>query len=1003
MRRAFRLGWIRPFPIIALILCYALSGNASTIIVPPDEHLIVSARAIITGRVVDTSCGMDSRRNMVYTYVKVSVNQVFKGAITTREIVLKEPGGQYQGHYSVMDGSPRFSKGDRVLLYLDTWPDGSLRVHQMFLGQFHIVKDPASGREFVVRATPGASVEVLPNSLIPAGKGVATSRMELSAYVKMVRKTLAASLKQSNEFLAQHYSGINMLDQPREYREMSAAGTLQPQFYLFDPAFRWFEPDSGQPVTFFVNPDMAPAGLNIGADVAAAMNAWSTAPGTSIRIVNGGTSSSCMEFGGPSLIYFNNCDGLFSAGVGCDGFLGLGGVTDGGGQSVVIGGTSFYQIHQAYASINPYMACYLSNDCIMQASLTHEIGHGLGLAHSWDPSAFDNPPNPIYAGEAATATAAELAATMFYQIHVGTCATVATDDINAIDFVYPAGTGPVGGTPLSVLTTSSLSGATQGTPYSEPLTAIGGTPPYSWALTSGTGSLPPGLTFATDGTLSGTPGQTGTYSFTVQVTDSASATAQATFSLTIAGPIGGGGEFNAQFVSQDVPTTVSPGQAFQVSITFTNTGTAVWNGANFIFLGSQNPADNVTWGGYVESFTAFTVPAGIQVTVPFTAFAPSTPGVYNFQWQMEQLGGVGFFGDMTQNVAITVGQPTSVLSISTTSLPQDPVGVAYGQQLAATGGTPPYTWAVASGSLPPGLTLAQSTGMIAGTPTSGGTYNFTVQVSDSTQTKTQTALSITVVAPVLSITTATLAQAQVGAAYSQQLAATGGTAPYVWALASGSLPPGLTLSQSTGVISGAPTSPGTYSFGVQLSDSVSNTAQTLLSLTVIAAPLSIAPIGSAAATVGAPFSQQLTASGGIPPYTWSVIEGVLPGGLALNPSTGLISGTPTAAGSFGFAVTVTDSHLSTAAIGLTIGVSAPQIVPQISGLKYKPANHKLVIAGENFNSGSTVLVDGFLAPIKTQAAASITIKPIKLRAGDHTVQVINPGGAASDTVTFSVP
>ena len=999
MRRAFRLGWTKLLAIAALIISYAASVNATTVIIPKDEDLVISARAIITGKVVDISWGMDDRRVMVFTYVKVRVEEVIKGEISTREIVLKEQGGQYQGHYTVVDGVPQFNRGDHVLLYLDTWRDGSLRVHQMFLGQFSIVKDPATGKEFAVRATPGAHVEIMPNSTVKSGDGQATSRMELTAYKKMVRQTLAANRKTSDDFLAQHYRGIAIMDQPNEYRQMSAAGTLQPQYHLFDPPLRWFQPDSGQPVTFLVNPDQAPTGSSVGDDVTLAMNAWSTATGTSIRIVNGGTTSSCLQAGGPSLVYFDDCDGQFPAGSGCAAILGIGGVSDGGGGSVTIGGTTFIQIQQSFVTINPGSACSFTGtggESNLQEVLTHELGHGVGLAHSWDP----NTSSPIYQGEGA-ATPSQLAATMFWEAHFdGRGAAIQPDDLNAIDFVYPAGAGTVG-TPLSVFT-SSLSGATEGQPYSEPLSAAGGTPPYTWTLTSGASSLPPGITLSSGGTLSGTPTQTGVYNFTVQVTDSASATATAQLAISIGSPIGGGGAFNAQFVSQNVPTSVNTGQSFQVSLTYVNNGTSSWSGDNFVGLASQNPPHNTTWGGYFESFGTFSVSAGSQVTVTFTVFAPNTPGPYNFQWQMDQLSGVGFFGDMSPNVLITVGQPASPLSITTTSLPQVQVGSAYSQSVAATGGTPPYTWALASGTLPPGVTLNSSTGVISGAPTAVGVYSFMVTVTDSTQGTAQVALTIGVVAPTLSIGTSTLPQVQVGTAYNQQLTASGGTPPYTWAVASGAMPPGLTLS-STGLISGAPTSPGNYGFSVRVTDAMQNSSQAALSIGVLAGPLSIAPTSPPQGTIGTAFTLQLTASGGVAPYTWNVTQGNLPGGLALNGSTGTISGTPTAVGNFSFTVTVTDSQLTTANIGLAIGVVAPQPVPTISSLKYHPVNHKLVVAGQNFDLNATVLVDGFLAPIKTEAVASIVVKPIKLKAGQHSVQVVNPNGVASSTASITVP
>jgi len=182
------------------------------------------------------------------------------------------------------------------------------------------------------------------------------------------------------------------------------------------------------------------------------------------------------------------------------------------------------------------------------------------------------------------------------------------------------------------------------------------------------------------------------------------------------------------------------------------------------------------------------------------------------------------------------GGPPPDLVITTTSLPDGTVGVAYSQTLQATGGVTPYTWSVVSGSLPAGLSLGSSTGTVSGTPTATGTSNFTVQVADSQQpadTDTQ-ALSITTVAapPAPTITTTSLPSGTRGTPYSATVQATGGTLPYTWSIVSGSLPTGLSLNPSTGVISGTPTKKGTKSFTIRCTDAMSQYDDQALSITI---------------------------------------------------------------------------------------------------------------------------------------------------------------------------
>ncbi|MBI4686214.1 MAG: putative Ig domain-containing protein [Nitrospirae bacterium] len=159
--------------------------------------------------------------------------------------------------------------------------------------------------------------------------------------------------------------------------------------------------------------------------------------------------------------------------------------------------------------------------------------------------------------------------------------------------------------------------------------------------------------------------------------------------------------------------------------------------------------------------------------------------------------------------------------ITTDSLPTGMEETSYSPTtLEATDGTPTYTWDLASGSLPPGLSLS-SAGAISGTPTTDGSYNFTVRVTDSDnpQRIATKSLAITINPNKPRVTTEFLTYGAEGTAYpSTTLSVTGGKPSYIWSLSSGTLPPGLSLS-SGGSISGTPTTAGTYSFTVRITDS----------------------------------------------------------------------------------------------------------------------------------------------------------------------------------------
>lgn len=274
------------------------------------------------------------------------------------------------------------------------------------------------------------------------------------------------------------------------------------------------------------------------------------------------------------------------------------------------------------------------------------------------------------------------------------------------------------------------------------------------------------------------------------------------------------------------------------------------------------------------------------------------------------------------------------LLILNTSLPVAAVNTSYSQTLIAVAGVAPYTWSITSGSLPPGLFLGSATGTISGAPSTAGTFNFTAQVRDAALNIATRDLSITVYNALL-ITTTSLAPGAVTVPYSQTLTASGGLMPYAWSLTSGRLPHGLTLNSSTGVISGTSLEEGTFAFTAQVRDANSFTSTRSLSITIVCNELLITTSSLLRARIGSPYSQTLAASGGLPPYAWSVSSGALPTGLSLNSSTGEISGSPTADGAFDFTLMVTDAKSSLVIKPFSIAVHYEP--PAVTTLSMPPA------------------------------------------------------------------
>ncbi|MCB9933784.1 MAG: IPT/TIG domain-containing protein [Planctomycetes bacterium] len=553
--------------------------------------------------------------------------------------------------------------------------------------------------------------------------------------------------------------------------------------------------------------------------------------------------------------------------------------------------------------------------------------------------------------------------------------------------VYPPPTGLVG-------TRIVLSDGTVGAAYSVDITATGGTAPYQW---QNPGGLPPGLNInglSPTTQLFGTPTTAGTYDFTLTFTDASSS-----------------------FFSEDFRIVVNPAPPlFQIDI----------SGLPTAYRNLPYTADVHLTGGtapFTWSLHAGNLPTGLvlggstSATTTISGTVGSSASSSNFILQAEDATGAQTWRGF--KLTCTTG-----LSIEDLWAPPGTEGLAYDFDFHGAGSlATTYTWTVIAGAPPPGLTLTSGTpnANLSGTPTTPGTYSFTLRLTDGMGGNSQLTYNVDIYPTGTPLTIGTgvgpWALSWPVSEYREvPIWAVGGTGTgFQWSQPSGSMGYGLVL-DSTGtpatLLRGQPSTSNQLSFGVRVTDSGSNVANRAIQISATTPQPLIASSGSSNGFVGIPFSIDYTGAQGNAPYVVRHNPGLpLPPGLTATPiANGLrVSGTPTSTGYFEFLLEIWDAgggHLAhlkqlwidpTPALAITTGSTLPNA---LLGTAY---NQSITASGGSLSGYSWSVVAGSLPPGLTIAAAgtpSTTLAGTPTQLGQFAFQVQVQDSAAGTTTSW---
>jgi len=443
-------------------------------------------------------------------------------------------------------------------------------------------------------------------------------------------------------------------------------------------------------------------------------------------------------------------------------------------------------------------------------------------------------------------------------------------------------------------------------------------------------------------------------------------------------------------------TTVDPNDSTTLSATVTNDSSSK-GGVTWSITG-PGALSNQT-----SSSATYTAPAATNAAQSATITATSV-------------------ADPTKSDPVNITVPAAV-SVTTAALPGDLVGTAYSQALAASGGIPPYTWTIVTGTLPACLTM-NSAGVISGTPTAscvGTATNLTFKATDSGAatplSATSVALSLNVApAPAIQLPApGLLSIGVIGTPYNISLAATGGAGTLSYSISAGALPGGLTIN-AAGSIVGTPTAAGTFNFTVLASDAFGDSQTQSYSIKVNYPPVAIAPPGGAlpVAFTGSAYSQSLTAGGGSGAgFVWTVI-GLPTDGITATPNgaTLTISGNPTNPANISFTASVKDGAGNTSGpFNYTIAAYNPISIPATNPASL-PSNTTInaaytgtITATGGSGSGYTWTVTGLsdgLSSTNTGGTLTITGTPTTASTVTFNVSVKDSSGSSTGPIAYTI-
>ncbi len=357
------------------------------------------------------------------------------------------------------------------------------------------------------------------------------------------------------------------------------------------------------------------------------------------------------------------------------------------------------------------------------------------------------------------------------------------------------------------------------------------------------------------------------------------------------------------------------------------------------------------------------------------------------------------------------GPAPVALALGPATLPEVMLGAPYAERLVGSGGVPPYRYAIVEGALPEGLSLDGSGGQISGLAGSPGRAAFTAELGDAAGGSVRAALSIYVVPRPLQAVTRSLPDGQEGRPYAAELEARGGVPPYAWRLASGALPGGLALDGAR--LAGTPTSFGAFRFALEVSDAEARTDTTTLGLSLASLDPMIVTSTLPRARFDRPYEVRFEASGGRPPFDWSLAMGALPDGLGLS-ADGQLVGTARAAGRFPFSVRVEDADARADVAGFTLEVIPPLLIvttaiPQaIRGRPYRfqleasggEPPYQWAVRSGNLPAGLSLDADGVLSgTTQDPASAEVSIR-VRDAAGDQRLALFTV--ASNDRFVYRV-